>query len=212
MPLYVATHKFTNQLKKAEKMKKINLLLVLVLFSTTLFAQTKWTVDKAHSKVQFSVTHMVISDVTGNFKNFDAYLETNGEDFENAKVDFWADVNTINTENEGRDKHLKSDDFFNAEKFPKIIFKGTSMKKVGEGKYQLTGDFTMRDVTKQITLDVTYRGMVKDQRGGTKAGFKVTGEVNRFDYGLKWNGLVETGGLVVGKTVSLVIDIELKKL
>jgi len=212
MPLYVTTHKFTNQLKKAEKMKKINLLLVLVLFSTTLFAQTKWTVDKAHSKVQFSVTHMVISDVTGNFKNFDAYLETNGEDFENAKVDFWADVNSINTENDGRDKHLKSDDFFNAEKFPKIIFKGTSMKKVGEGKYQLTGDFTMRDVTKQITLDVTYRGMVKDQRGGTKAGFKVTGEVNRFDYGLKWNGLVETGGLVVGKTVSLVIDIELKKL
>jgi polyisoprenoid-binding protein YceI len=193
-------------------MKKINLLLVLVLFSASLFAQTKWTVDKAHSKVQFSVAHMVISDVTGNFKNFDTYVETNGDDFENAKIDFWADVNSINTENEGRDKHLKSDDFFNAEKFPKITFKGKSMKKVGEGKYQLTGDFTMRDVTKQITLDVVFRGMVKDPWGNTKAGFKITGEVNRFDYGLKWNGLVETGGLVVGKTVSLIVDLELQKI
>lgn len=193
-------------------MRNIRILLIAVLFSITLSAQTKWTVDKAHTKVQFSVAHMVISDVTGNFKNFDAYLETNGDDFENAKVDFWADVNSINTENEGRDKHLKSDDFFNAEKFPKIIFKGKSMKKTGDGKYQLVGDFTMRDVTKEITLDVAYRGMVKDSWGNIKAGFKITGEVNRFDYNLKWNGLVETGGLVVGKTVSLLIDIELQKI
>lgn len=193
-------------------MKKINVLLVVMLFSASLFAQTKWSVDKAHTKVQFSVTHMVISDVTGNFKNFDAYLETNGDDFENAKVEFWADVNSINTDNEGRDKHLKSDDFFNAEKYPKITFHGKSMKKVGDGKYQLIGDFTMRDVTKEITLDVSYRGMVKDSRGGVKAGFKIKGEVNRFDYNLKWNGLIETGGLAVGKTVSLLIDIEIQKL
>jgi polyisoprenoid-binding protein YceI len=193
-------------------MKKIQILLIVLLFAAGISAQTKWTVDKSHTKVQFSVSHMVISDVSGNFKNFDAYVETNGDDFENAKIDFWADVNSINTENEGRDKHLKSDDFFNAEKFPKIIFKGKSMKKTGEGKYQLTGDFTMRDVTKEITLDVLYRGMVKDAWGNTKAGFKITGEVNRFDYNLKWNGLVETGGLVVGKTVSLLIDIELQKI
>lgn len=212
MTLDVITYKFEKQTRKALKMKKINILLVVMLFSASLFAQTKWTVDKSHSKVQFSVTHMVISDVSGNFKNFDTYVETNGDDFENAKIDFWADVNSINTENEGRDKHLKSDDFFNAEKFPKIIFKSKSMKKVSDGKYQLVGDFTMRDVTKEITLDVSYRGMVGDGRGGTKAGFKIKGEVNRFDYNLKWNGLVETGGLVVGKEVSLMIDLELQKI
>ncbi len=192
-------------------MKKINLLLVMLLFSAPLFAQTKWTVDKAHSKVHFSVTHMVISDVTGEFKNYDVYVETNGDDFTNAKIDFWADVNSISTDNDARDKHLKSDDFFNAAKYPKITFKSKSMTKVGDGKYKLVGDFTIRDVTKEITLDVEYRGMVKDPWGNTKAGFKITGDINRFDYNLKWNALVETGGLVVGKDVKMIIDLELQK-
>jgi polyisoprenoid-binding protein YceI len=168
-------------------------------------------VDKSHSKVQFSVTHLVITDVVGQFKNYDVKVETNGDDFTDAKIEFTADVNSINTENEGRDKHLKSDDFFNAEKFPKITFIGKSMKKVGEGKYKLTGDFTIRDVTKTITLDVLFRGIVKDPWGNTKAGFKVTGEVNRFDYNLKWNNLLETGGAVVGKEVSIIVDLELNK-
>lgn len=192
-------------------MKKINLLLVMLLFSAPLFAQTKWTVDKAHSKVHFSVTHMVISDVTGEFKNYDVYVETNGDDFTNAKIDFWADVNSISTDNDARDKHLKSDDFFNAAKYPKITFKSKSMTKVGDGKYKLVGDFTIRDVTKEITLDVEYRGMVKDPWGNTKAGFKITGDINRFDYNLKWNALVETGGLVVGKDVKMIVDLELQK-
>lgn len=192
-------------------MKKINVLIAFLLLSVPLFAQTKWTADKSHSKVQFSVVHMVISDVTGNFKNYEVNVETEGDDFSTAKINFTADVNSINTENEGRDKHLKSDDFFNAEKFPQIKFVGKSMTKNGDGKYKLVGDFTIRDFTKQIILDVTYRGMVKDQRGGTKAGFKITGEINRFDYGLKWNGLIETGGLAVGKTVTMTIDLELQK-
>jgi len=193
-------------------MKKLLLAIFVVLFTvSSSFAQTKWFLDKSHSKVQFSVTHLVITDVVGQFKNYDVKVETNGDDFTDAKIEFSADVNSINTENEGRDKHLKSDDFFNAEKFPKITFIGKSMKKVGEGKYKLTGDFTIRDVTKTITLDVLFRGIVKDSWGNTKAGFKVTGEVNRFDYNLKWNSLLETGGAVVGKEVSIIVDLELNK-
>lgn len=211
MTINVTTYKFTNNQKKGKTMKKSYIFLFALLFTAAVSAQTKWSIDKSHSKVGFSVSHLVITDVSGNFKNFDVYVETNGDEFENAKIDFWADVNTINTENEGRDKHLKSDDFFNAEKFPKIIFKSKSMKKVSGNKYQLVGDFTMRDVTKEITLDVVYRGIVKDGRGNTKAGFKVTGEVNRFDYGLKWNAALETGGLVVGKDVELIVDVQLVK-
>ena len=192
-------------------MKKTYILLLAVILTASISAQTKWVADKAHSKVQFSVVHMVISDVTGNFKSYNVNVETEGDDFSTAKIEFTADVNSIYTENEGRDKHLRSDDFFNAEKFPQIKFVGKGMTKNGEGKYKLAGDFTMRDVTKQIVLDVTYRGMVNDKRGGSKAGFKITGEVNRFDYNLKWNNLMETGGLAVGKMVTMTIDLELQK-
>lgn len=193
-------------------MKKSLFILYISLFIASITsAQTKWTADKSHSKVQFSVTHLVITDVLGSFKSYDVNVETNGDDFTDAKIQFSADVSSINTENDARDKHLKSDDFFNAEKFPKITFVGKSMKKVGDGKFKLTGDFTMRDVTKSITLDVSFRGIIKDPWGNTKAGFKITGEVNRFDYGLKWNSLMEAGGAVVGKDVSLIIDLELNK-
>ncbi|MCX7876793.1 MAG: YceI family protein [Melioribacteraceae bacterium] len=193
-------------------MKKLFLLSYIFLFTATLtFSQTKWTLDKSHSKVQFSVSHLVITDVVGQFKNYDVKVETNGDDFTNAKIEFTADVNSIDTDNEGRDKHLKSDDFFNAEKFPQIKFVGKKMEKVGDGKFKLTGDFTIRDVTKTITLDVSFRGIVKDPWGNTKAGFKVKGMVNRFDYNLKWNNLMETGGAVVGKDVELLVDLQLKK-
>lgn len=193
-------------------MKKSLFILYISLFIVSITsAQAKWTADKSHSKVQFSVTHLVITDVLGSFKSYDVNVETNGDDFTDAKIQFSADVNSISTENDARDKHLKSDDFFNAEKFPKITFVGKSMKKVGDGKFKLTGDFTMRDVTKSITLDVSFRGVIKDPWGNTKAGFKITGEVNRFDYGLKWNNLMEAGGAVVGKDVSLIIDLELNK-
>lgn len=193
-------------------MKSINSLITVFLFlAVSVFAQTNWTVDKSHSKVGFSVSHLVIAEVEGKFNNFDGNISTNGENFEDAKIDFTVDVNSIDTDNEGRDKHLKSDDFFNAEKFPKITFKGKSMTKVGDKKYKLIGDFTMRDVTKEIALDVKFNGTTKDPWGNIKAGFKITGEVNRFDYGLKWNKTVETGGLVVGDIVTLTINLELAK-
>jgi polyisoprenoid-binding protein YceI len=185
-------------------------LLVLSSF-ISINAQSKWTVDKSHSKVQFSVTHLIISEVTGQFKSFDASVEASKDDFTDAKIEFSADVNSISTDNEGRDKHLKSDDFFNAEKFPKITFVGKSFMKVGDKNYKLVGDFTMRDVTKEVTLEVVYNGSVKDPWGNTKAGFKIKGEVNRFDYNLKWNSLMEAGGAVVSKIVSIVVDLELQK-
>ncbi len=193
-------------------MAKFRFAAILALISLmTINAQTKWTVDKAHSKVQFTVTHLIISEVTGEFKSFDATVESSKDDFSDAKIDFTADVNSISTDNDARDKHLKSDDFFNAEKFPKLTFKGKSFKKVSGKNYKLVGDLTIRDVTKEVTLDVVYNGSVKDPYGNTKAGFKITGSLNRFDYNLKWNALIEAGGAVVGKTVGITVNLELQK-
>ena len=177
----------------------------------SLNAQTKWLIDKAHSKVQFSVTHLIISEVTGEFKSFDGDIETTGGDFSNAKVDFTVDINSVNTDNQQRDNHLKSDDFFNAEKYPKMTFVGKSMQKVEDNKYKLIGDLTIRNITKEVTLDVTYNGTVKDPWGNTKAGFKIVGQLNRFDYNLKWNVLMEAGGAVVGKIITITINLELQK-
>lgn len=188
-----------------------NIFALLVLVSATMLAQTKWEIDKSHSKVGFNVTHMVISEVDGFFKDYAGNISTSGDDFSTAKVDFTINTKSIFTDNDSRDNHLRSDDFFNAEKFPQMTFKGKSMKKVGDNKFKLVGDLTIRDVTKQVELDVKFNGIVKDPWGNTKAGFKITGELNRFDYNLKWNTAIETGGLVVGKDVELVIDLQLKK-
>lgn len=188
-----------------------NIFFLLVFAASSLIAQTNWSVDKAHSKVGFSVSHLVITDVEGFFKDYDAKITTNGDDFSTANIEFTVNTASIFTDNENRDKHLRSDDFFNAEKFPKMTFIGKSMRKVSDNKYKLVGDLTIRDVTKQVELDVKYNGMVKDPRGNTKAGFKVTGEINRFDYNLKWNTTIETGALVVGREVELIIDLQLVK-
>ena len=132
-------------------------------------------------------------------------------DFTDATINFSVDVNSINTDNEMRDKHLKSDDFFNAEKFPAMTFKGTSFKKVSGNKYVLQGDLTIRDVTKKVTFDVTYGGTIKDPWGNTKAGFKARAKINRFDYNLKWNTVTEAGGAVVSKDVDVVVNLELNQ-
>lgn len=194
-------------------MKTIKLTLIIVLLALSLnLAQTNWSADNSHSRIGFSVTHLVISEVDGFFKTYDLKVTTDGDDFGTAKIDFTADVASIFTDNEKRDKHLKSEDFFNAEIFPQIIFKSKSIEKVGENKYKLTGDFTMRGVTKEIELDVKFNGIITDPWGNTKAGLKLSGEINRFDYGLKWNATMEAGGLVVSQDVELKINLELKKL
>ena len=189
-------------------MKKLFLAAAITLFSTALFAQTTWNVDNAHSNVKFTVTHLVISEVEGYFKNFKGSITSNNADFNDASVDFSVDINSINTDNENRDKHLKSDDFFNAEQYPNMTFKSTSFKKVSGNKYKLTGNLTIRNITKTVTFDVTYGGTVKDPWGNTKAGFKATTVINRFDYNLKWNTVTEAGGAVVGKDVTIDLKLE----
>lgn len=176
--------------------------------TTSLSAQTKWKLDKAHSSVRFSVSHMVVSEAEGTFKTWDGTVENTKADFTDAKIAFTIDVNSINTDNENRDKHLKSPDFFDAEKFPSIKFESTSMQSLGNNKYKLSGNLTLKDVTKPVTFDVTYGGSITGQRG-TKAGFKATTTINRFDYNLKWDRATETGGLVVGKDVEITVKIEL---
>jgi polyisoprenoid-binding protein YceI len=193
-------------------MKKTILLLSATAISLAASAQTsRWDIDPTHSQVTFTATHLLITEVTGNFKQYSANVLADKADFSDAKVDFSIKVNSINTDNEMRDNHLKSDDFFNVEKFPEINFKGKQMKAAGKGKYKLTGDLTIRDVTKTITLDVVYSGTTKDPWGNTKAGFKITGKINRFDYGLKWNTLTEAGGAVVGQDIEIKIPLQLVK-
>lgn len=190
-------------------MKKISILFASLFVIGSSYAQTTWTIDKTHSKVGFSVAHMVVSESEGNFKDFEGKVLSKSEDFNGAEVEFTAKVASINTENEKRDGHLKSDDFFNAEKYPEIKFKGALTKE--GGKYVLKGKFTMRDVTKDVAFDVTYGGTINTGGGGQKAGFKLTGKVNRQDYGLKWNKAVEAGGVAVGEEVELLVKIELDK-
>jgi polyisoprenoid-binding protein YceI len=176
--------------------------------ATSVQTPAKWKVDKAHSTVRFSVSHMVVSEAEGNFKLFDGTVEHTKADLSDAKIDFTVDVNSINTDNENRDKHLKSDDFFSAEKFPQMKFVGKSFKPLGNNKYKLVGDLTIRDVTKEETFDVVFGGVLNGQRG-KKAGFKATATIDRFAYGLKWSRTVEAGGLAVGQNVDVTIKLEM---
>jgi polyisoprenoid-binding protein YceI len=190
------------------------LLLSLVALVATAFsasAQTTWVCDASHSNVLFTVNHLVISEVQGSFRVFDGKITASKPDLSDANVDFSVDVKSINTDNNDRDNHLKSDDFFNAEKFPKMTFKSQSMKKVGDKKYKLTGTLTIRDVSKTVTFDVVYGGEVKDPWGNTKSFFRADATINRIDYNLKWNTLMETGGAVVGKDVKIRLNMEMKK-
>ncbi len=169
---------------------------------------TKWTLDPTHSEISFKVKHLVISTVTGNFTSFDAGIESDNEDFEDAKITFEADINSINTGNEDRDNHLKSDDFFSAAEHPKLTFESTSFKKVGDGEYKLIGDLTIRGNTKTVELDAEYGGTVEDPYGNTKAGFDVTGKINRKEFGLTWSAVTEAGSVVVSDEVKLNLNVQ----
>lgn len=190
------------------KRRKLLLAATALFVGMTASAQTKWKLDKSHSSVRFSVSHMVVSEAEGTFKMWDGTVEHSKPDFTDAKISFTVDVNSINTDNERRDGHLKSDDFFNAEKFPTMKFESTSMQSVGGNKYKLNGNLTIRDITKPVSFDVTYGGILAGSRG-RKAGFKAVATINRFDYNLKWDRATETGGLVVGKDVEVTVKVEL---
>jgi polyisoprenoid-binding protein YceI len=214
-------HLLQNKQKTIRTMKKLLIIATLGLAQWTADAQatrqimaaapaaaTTWTLDRSHSGVKFAVDHLVISEVEGTFRIFDGTLTSPSPDFNNAKVDFTVDVNSINTDDDKRDGHLKGDDFFNAEKFPAMKFTSTSFRKVKGNAYVMEGNLTIRDVTKKVAFAVTYGGTVKDPWGNIKAGFKASGKINRKEFGLKWGTVTEAGGAVVGDEVKMQINVE----
>jgi polyisoprenoid-binding protein YceI len=170
-----------------------------------------WKVDTAHSEIQFKVKHLMITTVTGYFKKFDLTVETETDDFNTSKkIDFTADIDSIDTNNAQRDQHLKSEDFFNASKHAQIKFDGKKYNANGDD-VKLSGDLTIRGVTKPVTVDVEFGGIVKDPYGQTKAGFTVTGKISRKEFGLTWNAVTEAGQVVVSDEIRLHAEIQLIK-
>jgi len=170
---------------------------------------TQWTIDPAHSEIGFRVKHMVISTVTGRFTRFTGSLHAAKPDFSDSLVRFEADIDSIDTQNEQRDAHLKSPDFFDAAHHPKLSFVSTSFNRKTDGSFALTGDMTIRGITRSITLDAVYNGTVSGFDGDIAA-FEITGKLNRQEFGLRWNALTEAGGVVVGDEVKLELTVELK--
>ncbi|MES1160842.1 MAG: YceI family protein, partial [Bacteroidota bacterium] len=162
-------------------------------------ATTKWVLDPSHSEVEFKVKHMMISTISGKFTKFDADLQTEDEDFMTAKVSFTVDTDSITTNNEQRDGHLKASDFLDTSNFPKIKFVATKYENVdNDGSYEVYGDLTIRGVTKQVKLDAEFGGVIKDPWGNTRAGVTVSGKINRKEFGVQFHAVTETGGIVVG--------------
>ena len=172
--------------------------------------KTTWGIDPAHSEVQFKVKHLVISTVTGFFRKFEGEVYSESEDFDGAEVSFKLDAASIDTNQADRDQHLRSEDFFAADTYPQLVFEKGKLHKVG-GDYLLKGNLSIRDVSKPIEMKATYGGLMIDPYGNTKVGFEVMGSISRKAFGLQWNGLTESGGVVVGDEVKLLINVQLLK-
>lgn len=193
-------------------MKKLFVLLAGIALTAGAHAQTTaWTLDKSHSSVNFTITHMVVSEVAGSFKDFSGDVKADKADFSDLSADFTIQIGSISTDNAQRDGHLKSPDFFDAAKFPTATFKSTKVTKVSDKKYTLEGDFTMRGVTKKVKWDVKYNGTVKDPYGNTRAGFKAVTTINRKDYGVSWNKVLDAGGLTLSEEVEITVNLEVTK-
>ena len=174
-------------------------------------ATTKWSIDPTHSEIGFKVKHMMFTNVSGKFLTYDATITTEGDDFENAAIEFSGDIASIDTANADRDGHLKSTDFFDAENHPKLTFKASSFKKINDEKYEITGDLNIRGVAKTVTFPVEFSGILTDPWGNTKVGLSIEGKINRKDWGLNWNSALETGGVLVGEEVKLNIELQFAK-
>jgi len=192
-------------------MKKLIVSLLLASSALAGTAQTKWTVDAAHSSVRFAVTHLTVAKTVGYFSEYDLNVTSSNEDFSGSQVELTIQANSINTANEARDKHLKGPDFFDAEKYPTITFKSTSFKKTKGNQYKIEGDLTMHGVTKKVTLDGVYGGTRKDPYGNTKAGFAISGKISRKDFNMAWGAPLEGGGNILDDMVDIACDVELKK-
>jgi polyisoprenoid-binding protein YceI len=172
---------------------------------------SKWSVDPTHSEIQFKVKHLVISTVTGAFNSFRGGAVTEGDNFENAAIDFEIDVNSIDTNQAQRDEHLRTGDFFDAATYPEIKFKSVSFKKTDGDNFKLAGDLTMKNVTKRVVFDVEHGGSAKDAYGNVKYGFEITGKINRKEFGMTYNALTEAGGLALGEDIKLIANIQVAK-
>lgn len=172
--------------------------------------KTKWVIDHAHSEIGFKVRHLMITNIKGVFKKYDASIYTTGEDFLTTEIDFWMDPNSIDTRDENRDKHLRSADFFEVENHKEITFTGNTIEKEDEkGNYELWGNLTIKGITKKISLDVEMEGMATDPSGARKAGFLITGKVNRKDWGINWNTQLEAGGVLVSDTININCEVQI---
>jgi polyisoprenoid-binding protein YceI len=193
-------------------MRKSFLTIVALLVASLGFTQsTEWRIDKAHTNVTFEITHLMIATVTGKFERFSGTIKSDTEDFTDLSVDFQIETASVNTNNERRDGHLRSDDFFDSEVNPYITFKSTKIEKTDGNRYKLTGDLTMNNVTHEVTFDVRHTGTIQDPWGGTRAGFRATSEIDRNNYNLTYNTALEGGGVLIGNNVDLRVNLELIK-
>jgi len=174
-------------------------------------ANTTWKLDPTHSELTFKVRHLMISNVKGDFRKFDATIKSNGNDFVNASVEAEVDASSIDTNNPDRDTHLKSADFFGADEHPVIRFRGSAFDKVDDENFQLKGTLNMKGIEKEVTLDVDFGGFMKDPYGNDKAGFSVSGKINRKDWGLNWNAMLESGGVMVSDEVRIAGELQFVK-
>jgi polyisoprenoid-binding protein YceI len=172
---------------------------------------TKWVLDPTHSEIGFKIKHLMITNVSGNFNKFEVKAETNGDDFTNAKVSVDIEVDSINTNNSQRDAHLRNADFFEVEKYPLIRFRSTEVKKLDEETYALTGNLTIKETTKPVKLALEFGGVTKDPYGNYKAGFSISGKINRHDFGVSYNAVLETGGVALGEEIKINGEIQLVK-
>ncbi len=195
-----AIHQSTNKTSKTINQSKMNTM-----------ETTKWVLDPTHSELHFKVRHLMVSWVTGIFKQFDASVETEGEDLSTARVHFSADVNSISTNNDQRDAHLKTTDFFDSSNHPQIVFEGSRLEKIDGENYKLNGTLTLRGISRKLTLNVEFGGITKDPWGNTRTGFTVSGKINRKDFGVSFSMVSETGGILLGEEVTINANVEFVK-
>lgn len=174
-------------------------------------ATTKWTLDPAHSDLGFKIKHLMIANISGSFKTFQAVAKTEDEDFSTAEINVTVDMSSISTNNDQRDLHLRASDFFDVEKHPELKFRSTKMEKVAGDDFVLYGELTLKGVTKPVKFDVEYSGVTKDPWGGQRAGFTLTGKIKRSDWGVNFNSVLETGGLALGEEVKINAEIQMVK-
>ncbi len=195
--------------EKLQKSVSLFLFLNVVCFG---FAQsTVWKIDPSHSTLGFSIDHLVVSETVGEFKEYSVTVVSDEKDFSDANISVMIQTGSIDTEDEKRDEHLRSPEFFDVDKYPQIVFKSDGFRKSSNGDYKLSGTLQMHGVTKKIVLNAKFGGIVKDPWGGTRAGLKIWGILDRYDFGLKYNSIMEAGGLSIGREVRIDCRVELIK-